>query len=206
SREFLGNTFMFSLLVIVIFNFTFTITNENSHLLASGILWIAFIFSGTIGLSRSFLVERENDCIYGLTLTPIDRTALYWGKFLGNLIMLTTIEAMIIPLFIVLYNLNVMEHFILMPLILILGNIGFMAVGTLVSALSVNLKAREILMPVLLLPLLIPLVIWAAGATSALIGINNMEKYYSYLNFVVAFDVIFFVASSMLFEYIMDES
>ncbi len=205
SREFLGNTFMFALLVIVIFNFAFKLTPENSPELASGILWIAFLFSGTLGISRSFQVEKENECIQGLTLTPVDRTAIYWAKFLGNLLFLIVIQVLIIPIFIVLYNLNVMEHFGLMTIILFLGDFGFMALGTLIAAISVNLKAKELLLPVLLLPLLVPLIIFAAGATSALIDSGNMDDYYSRLKLIIAFDVVFFTVSSLLFEYIVDE-
>ncbi|MEE8483865.1 MAG: heme exporter protein CcmB [Nitrospinota bacterium] len=205
SREFIANTFMFALLVIVIFNFTFPINPHNAPELASGILWIAFIFAGTLGLSRSFLVERENDCINGLALSPVDRTAIYWGKFLGNLIFLCVIEAAIIPIFIVLYNINVMEHFVWQALAFLLGNIGFITLGTLLSAMSVNLRAREILLPVLLLPLVIPLIIFASEATSILIQDGDMAKYFSRIKLIAAFDVIFFVVSSMLFEYIVDE-
>jgi heme exporter protein B len=205
SREFLGTTFMFALLVIVIFNFAFRLTPLNTPELSAGILWIAFLFAGTLGLGRSFLVEAENDCIHGLTLSPMDRTALFWAKCVGNLAFILTIQAVIIPVYIVLYNINVMEFFFRQCLVFVLGDIGFMTLGTLVSALSVNLRAREILLPVLLLPLLIPLIIFAASASAALIDGPNMDLYESRIKFIAAFDVIFFVASSLVFDYIVDE-
>lgn len=205
SREFFGNTFMFALLVILIFNFAFRLTPFNTRELASGILWIAFLFSGTLGLGRSFQVEKENECIRGLALTPVDRMAIYWAKFAGNLLFLLAIQALIIPIFIVLYNLNVMEHFGEMFMVLLLGDIGFMALGTLIAAISVNLRARELLLPVLLLPLLVPLIIFAAGATSALIDTGNIEAFYIRIKLIAAFDAIFFVVSSLMFEYIVDE-
>lgn len=206
SREFLGHTFMFALLVIVIFNFAFKITTQNAPELASGILWIAFLFAGTLGLGRSFLIEKDNDCIQGLALTPVDRTAIYIAKFLGNLLFLAVIQAIVIPVFIVLYNLNVMEHFALQTLAFLLGDIGFMTLGTLIAAMSVNLKAREILLPVLLLPLLVPLLIFAASATAALTGgAPDLALYWGRIKLLAAFDVIFFVVSSLVFEYIMDE-
>lgn len=205
SREFLGTTFMFALLVIVIFNFAFRLTPLNTPELSAGILWIAFLFAGTLGLGRSFLVEAENDCIHGLTLSPMDRTALFWAKCMGNLAFILIIQAIIIPVYIVLYNINVMEFFFRQCLVFVLGDIGFMTLGTLVSALSVNLRAREILLPVLLLPLLIPLIIFAASASAALIDGPNMDLYESRIKFIAAFDVIFFVASSLVFDYIVDE-
>ena len=206
SREFLGNTFMFALLVIIIFNFAFKLTPVNTPELASGILWIAFLFSGTLGLGRSFQVEKENECIQGLALTPVDRTAIYWAKTAGNMIFLAAIQIIIIPVFIILYNHNVMEHPLEMIAVILLGDFGFMALGTIVAAMSVNLKARELLLPVLLLPLLIPLIIFAASATSALIHTGNLDLFYSRAKLMAAFDILFFVVSSLVFEYIVDES
>ncbi|MFQ5432398.1 MAG: heme exporter protein CcmB [Nitrospinota bacterium] len=205
SREFLSTTFMFALLVIVIFNFAFSLTSENKPALSAGILWIAFLFAGTLGLGRSFQVEVENDCIHGLTLAPVDRTALYWAKCMGNLAFLAAVQAVIIPVYIVLYNINVMEFFFRQSAVFLLGDIGFIALGTLVSAIAVNLRARELLLPVLLLPLLIPLIIFAASASSALINGPDMALFESRIKFVAAFDVIFFVASSLVFDYIVDE-
>lgn len=206
SRAFLGNTFMFAILVIIIFNFAFELNPGNTPGLASGILWIAFLFSGTLGLGRSFQVERENDCIHGLSLSPVDRMSIYWGKTAGNILFLVMIQVVVIPVFIILYNINVMAHFLPMVAVILLADIGFMAVGTLLSAMSVNLKARELLLPVLLLPILVPLLIFAAGATNALVDTGDMEIYYSRTKLIAAFDVIFFVVSSMVFEYIVDES
>ncbi|MBI3582126.1 MAG: heme exporter protein CcmB [Nitrospinae bacterium] len=205
SREFLGNTFMFALLVIVIFNFAFKINAQNAPQLASGILWIAFLFAGTLGVGRSFQAEKENDCIQALALSPVDRSAVFLAKLAGNLIFLALVQAMVLPAFVVLYNLNVMENFPMQALVFLLGDVGFMTLGTLVAALSANLKAREILLPVLLLPLLTPLLIFAAAATSALIGGDDPAVYLSRIKFLAAFDLIFFVVSTLVFEYIMDE-
>jgi heme exporter protein B len=205
SREFLGNTFMFALLVIVIFNFAFKINAQNAPLLASGILWIAFLFAGTLGLGRSFQAEKENDCIQALALSPVDRSAVFLAKLAGNLIFLVLVQAMVLPAFVVLYNLNVMENFPMQALVFLLGDVGFMTLGTLVAALSANIKAREILLPVLLLPLLTPLLIFAAAATSSLIGGDDPSVYLSRIKFLAAFDLIFFVVSTLVFEYIMDE-
>lgn len=205
SREFLGHTFMFALLVIVIFNFAFRITAQNAPELSAGILWIAFLFAGTLGLGRSFLVEKENDCIQGLALSPVDRTAIFIAKFLANLLFLVIIQAMTLPAFIVLYNLNVMENFLAQSAVFLLGDVGFMTLGTLIAAMSVNLKAREILLPVLLLPLLVPLLIFAASATAALLTGADPAVYLTRMKFMAAFDVIFFVVSALVFEYIMDE-
>jgi heme exporter protein B len=205
TREFFGHTSVFALLVIVIFNFAFRINTQNGPLLASGILWISFLFAGPLGLGRSFEVEKENDCVQGLALSPVNRTAVFMAKFLGNLVFLLMMQAMIIPAFIVLYNLNVMENFLMQTLVFLLGDVGFMALGTLVAAMSANLKAREILLPVLLLPLLTPLLIFAAGATSSILTGDDPSAYLSRIRFLGAFDLIFFVVSALVFEYIMDE-
>ncbi|MBI3794251.1 MAG: heme exporter protein CcmB [Nitrospinae bacterium] len=205
TREFLGHTFMFALLVIVIFNFAFKINPQNAPGFASGILWISFLFAGTLGLGRSFLVEKENDCIQGLALSPVDRTAIFLAKFAGNLIFLLIIQVIVVPAFIVLYNVNVMENFFMQCLVFLLGDVGFMTLGTLIAAMSVNLKAREILLPVLLLPLLTPLLIFAASATASLVGGDDPSAYLGRIRLLAAFDVIFFVVSLLVFEYIMDE-
>jgi heme exporter protein B len=135
----------------------------------------------------------------------VDRTSIFIAKFLGNLLFLALIQVIVIPVFIVLYNLNVMENFFMQSLVFLLGDIGFMTLGTLIAAMSVNMKAREILLPVLLLPLLVPLLIFAAAATSALIAGDDPSVYLSRIKMLAAFDLIFFVVSSLVFEYIMDE-
>jgi heme exporter protein B len=154
SKEALSTLLIFALMIVVVFNFAFELRVENVRQIAPGVLWVAFTFAGILALNRSFVVEREEGCIEGLRLTPVDRGAIYLGKFLGNTLFLLVTEACILPIFAVLFDVSVLNP--VLWLIMVLGTVGFVAVGTLFAAMAVNTRAREAMLPLLLFPIAQP--------------------------------------------------
>ncbi|MBI5748561.1 MAG: heme exporter protein CcmB [Nitrospinae bacterium] len=205
TKEIFSSMFIFSLLVLVIFNFSIDLLEVNPLDIAQGVLWIAFTFSGILGLNRSFLFEKENDCLQGLMLTPIDRSAIYLGKMLGNLIFMLIMEAIAVPIFVVLFNIGIYDKIISLAIVIFLGTLGFVTVGTLFSAMSVNIKAREVMLPILLFPIVVPVIIASVKSTGAILTGKPFDDIISWLKLIAVFDVVFLVVSFLSFEYIIEE-
>jgi len=203
TKEMLSSMFVFSLLVIVIFSFAFELRVENVREVAPGVLWVTFIFAGMLGLSRSFVLEKDKGCLEGLLLCPVDRSAIYFGKMLGNVIFMTTVEAMILPIFSVLFNISLFQPILL--LIVVLGTLGFAGVGTLFSAMAVHTRAREVMLPVLLFPVVVPAMIAAVKATGGILDGQPVSEIAHWLRLLVVFDVVFFAISFMTFDYVVEE-
>jgi heme exporter protein B len=202
TREMLSSMLVFALLVIVIFNFSFELRVDNVAQVAPGILWVTFAFASTLELTRSLAMEMENDCLDGLFLAPMDRGVIYLGKMLGNLIFITAVEALVLPIFSILFNINLIR----LPLLLtiFLGTVGFAAVGTLLSAIAVNSRAREVMLPVLLFPIILPVVIAAAKVTAGILDGVPLVELAQWLRFLVAFDIIFLVVSYLTFDFVVE--
>lgn len=203
SKETLSTLLVFALMVVVVFNFAFELRVENVHQIAPGVLWVAFTFSGVLALNRSFVLEREEDCIEGLRLTPVDRGVIYVGKFLGNTLFMLAAEACILPLFAVLFDVSVLNP--ALWLIVVLGTVGFAAVGTLFAAMAVNTRAREAMLPLLLFPIAVPVLIAATKATGQALDGQALSEIYSWLRLLVAFDLIFTILAWLGFEYVLEE-
>ena len=201
TKEMFSSMLVFSLLVIVIFNFSFDLRVENIAQVAPGVLWVTFAFASTLELNRSLALEMENDCLDGLLLAPMDRSAIYFGKMLGNLIFICTIEALILPIFSVLFDLNLIRPSLLLTIFL--GTVGFAGVGTLLSAIAVNTRASEVMLPVLLFPIILPVVIAATKVTGGILDGIPLGDLAHWLRFLVAFDVIFLVVSYMTFDFVV---
>ena len=203
TREMLSSMFVFSLLVIVIFNFAFELRVEDVRKVAPGVLWVTFTFAGMLGLSRSFVLEKDKGCLEGLLLCPVDRSAIYFGKMLGNVIFMTTVEAMILPIFSVLFNVSLFQPVLL--LIVVLGTLGFAGVGTLFSAMAVHTRAREVMLPVLLFPVVVPAMIAAVKATGGILDGQPFSEIAHWVRLLAVFDVVFFAISFMTFDYVVEE-
>jgi heme exporter protein B len=204
TREMLSSMFVFSLIVILIFNFAFDLRAENQKTLAPGVLWVAIAFAGMLGLSRSFIMEKDRGSLEGLLLTPVDRSAIYLGKMLGNVLFITVVEIMILPIFMVLFNLPADVLPALLG-VMILGTIGFAGVGTLFSAIAVHTRAREVLLPILLFPVVIPVLLAAVKLTAAILDGVPFAEVRNWFSLLVAFDLIFLALSFILFDYVMEE-
>jgi heme exporter protein B len=202
SREMLSSMFIFSLIVILIFSFSFDLAVERAVTVVPGVLWVAITFAGMLGLARSFVLERDQGCLDGLLLCPVDRSILYLGKMLGNLIFISITEVIIVPLCFALFNLPF--HVLLLPVI-VLGTIGFSAVGTLVSAMTVHARAREVMLPILLFPIVMPALIAAVKLTGGVLEGQSWAQMQNWLQLLIGFDIVYFVLSYLAFEYIVEE-
>src|SRR5688500_16480646 len=168
SFELVSSMLVFSLLVILIFNFALELDIKTRQTVTAGVLWSTFAFAGTLGLNRSMSIEKDRGCLDGLLLAPVDRSAIYFGKFISNLAFMLLVEAVVLPVYSVLYNINLFRPGLL--IIILLGSIGYAAVGTLLSAMSVQTRTRDILLPILLFPVVIPLLIAAVQASNGILN------------------------------------
>jgi heme exporter protein B len=207
TKQMLNSMVVFSLLVIVIFNYSFTniLFNVKIFDIAPGILWISFTFAGMLGLSRAFASEKEEGCLDGLRLCPVDPSVIYLGKVSSNLVIMFIIEAIIIPLFMVLFNFRDIKGLAGLIVIVLLGTLGFMLVGTLFSALTVNMRTREILLPVILFPIIIPLIVSAVSATQKVLTTGDLWDATNEVRVLVVYNVAFFIAAQLLFEYVIED-
>ncbi|MDM8519709.1 heme exporter protein CcmB [Anaerolineales bacterium HSG6] len=204
TKEMVSAMFVFSLLIIFIFNFTFDLRAANVQTLAPGVLWVAITFAGMLGLSRSFVLEHDKGVLEGLLLAPVDRSAIYFGKMIGNIIFISVVAIVVLPVFMIVFN-QPFTHFPWLGGIVVLGVIGLSGVGTLFSAMAVHTRAREVLLPIMLFPVIIPLILAAVRLTAAVLDGLLFADVSHWLTLLVAFDVIFIAMSYMLFEYVVEE-
>jgi heme exporter protein B len=205
TRELFVSMFIFAVLVILIFIFSVDLSIINSNQVGPGVLWVAILFSGTIGLNRSFMLEKENQCIQGLMLAPIDRSAIYFGKMISNLVFLLIMEAFILPIFMVFFNVDLISHIFPLLFVILIGTIGFSALGTLLSSLSANLKTRDIMLPILLYPLMVPIAIASVKMTGQVLMGEELSSVMKWIGLTLCFDIIFIGASIMTIDHILEE-
>ena len=205
TKEMLSSMLIFCLLVIVIFNIAFDPGSEYLEEMIPGILWVTFTFAGTLGLNRSMIAEQENGCLQGLLLSPIDHSAIYVGKLVGNILFILLVEIITLPLVAVLYNVSLLPVLGKLVLIIGLSTLGFSAVGTLLAAMAVNTKTREILLPILLFPIVVPVIIAAVKSTARTLQGETWGQIALWLKLLISFDIIFLVVCFLTFEYVVGE-
>lgn len=203
TKEIISSVLVFTLLVIIIFNFAFSADPDTSRLVAPGILWATFAFAGVLGLNRSFIPEKEEGCLEGLMMCPVNREVIYWGKMLSSLLFMLVIEAIALPIFALLFNVPVISW----PLITVtfLATVGFVSVGSLFSALAVNTRARELVLPILFLPIVVPVVISAVKVSEMALSGRPWASLLPWLGIIMAFDAIFLVVSYIIFSFVIEE-
>lgn len=203
SREMMSAMLVFALLVVIIFNFALELDVRTRENATAGVLWVTFAFAGTLGLNRSIAMEKDRGCLDGLLLAPIDRSALYFGKVMSNLLFMLAVEAVIFPLYSVLYNVNLFVPGLL--LVVFLGSWGYVAVGTLLAAMTVQTRTRDVLLPILLFPVVLPVLVPALKASDAYLQGLEMPAIMPWLNLLIVYDVIFTALAFMGFDYIVEE-
>lgn len=192
---------LFSALVMIVFYFAFDLRVENRAPVAPGALWIAFVFASVLGLGRTFAAEQEHGVMDRLLLCPVDRQVIFLAKLIGNLIFLAVVEAIAVPLFAAIYNLPILSGGLLV--IVVLGTVGIATMCTIFAAVASATRAREVILPLLVFPLLIPVVIGAVRATqSLLIPVVNDPPWPGLL---AAFDVIFVTLSALFFQFVVED-
>jgi heme exporter protein B len=190
-------------LSVLIFQFAFDLRADNVRLVLPGVLWIAITFAGVLGLNRSFILEQDRGSLEGLLLAPMDRSAIYFGKLIGNLLFIFIVELLLLPLMTVLFNVWLLSPALL--LVVALGTIGYAAVGTLFAALSINTRAREVMLPILLFPVMVPVFVAGVQAVSRLLDGETLADIFRWVQLLVAYDAIFIAAAMLLFEYVVEE-
>ena len=203
SRELFSAMLVFSLLMILIFNFALELDVKTRQSVPAGVLWATFAFAGTLGLNRSMSIEKDRGCMDGLLLAPVDRSAIYFGKVISNLAFMLIVELIVLPVYSVLYNINLFIPGLL--LVILLGSIGYVAVGTLLAAMSVQTRTRDILLPILLFPIIIPVLLAAVKASSGFLNGADMTEILPPLNLLIFYDIVFTAVAFMVFDSVVEE-
>jgi heme exporter protein B len=202
TRESVSGLVALGVLLLVVLTVTFDPAPEAARALAPSVLWATFVFTGLLGVQRGFLLEREQDCLSGLLLAPIDPAAIFVGKLGANLVLLGIMQAIVVPLVALLLRVDLTPSLGSLVVVLTLGNVGFAAGATLLGAIAARTRAREVLLPLLLLPLVLPVLIAGVKATQAVLE-GGMARASDALGVLGAFDVIFTVAGVLLFTYVV---
>jgi heme exporter protein B len=204
SRELLSATIIFALVVVVLFSFAFDPTAAESRRYGPGLLWIAFLFAGSLMLNPSFSREQINETLDALRMAPISPFAIVLGKMLANFIFMSVAELILVPVFAVLYNISLAGIVWRLVLVLMLGTIGLTVTGTVFSAVSAHARMRELLLPLLLLPILTPLLIASVESTASLFQeLPALDR--TWVAFLAGFDIVFLTASWLLCDYLLEE-
>ncbi|SJZ93148.1 heme exporter protein CcmB [Selenihalanaerobacter shriftii] len=204
TKEMLSAMLIFAFLVIVIFSFAFDPTDKDLQQVFPGIIWVAFIFSGILGLNRSFVSEKKNNSIQGLMLCPADRSVIYFGKVITNLILMLIVEFISLPIFIILFDYRFSGSILKLVLVILLGTFGFVSIGTFLAALTANTRTSEVLLPIILFPVVVPLIIGAVESTEAIFIGKGISEILPWLKILGIYDLIFITVPFMLFEFLLE--
>jgi len=196
---------VFAILVLSILYFARDPTAVSSMDIAPGALWVTFTFAAMVGLNRAFLLERENQAIDGMLLTPVPRTAIFVGKMTGNLLFVGFVELISVPLFVLFYNVSLAGRLPQLLAVTAMATLAFVAVGTLLSAMAVRTRFAELMLPILLLPFLIPPVVGAVQLTSRILAARPASELMGWFKLLAAFDIVFCVLAILLYEATLDE-
>ncbi len=202
TRQVLSATCVFALLMVVIFSFGFDLRVDSLNAVAPGALWVTFVFAGVLQLNHAMAAEVEDGRLQGLLLAPMERSTIYFAKFAGNLVFMLVVETLLLPIFTAVFNLGLLQPLLL--LVVVLGTVGIAAAGTLLSTVAVNTRAREVLLPVLLFPVLLPVVISAVKATAGVLDGLPWADLSIWLSYLAGFDVIFLAVCYLTFDYVVE--
>lgn len=203
NRELISGMLMFALLMILIFNFALELESHTSAGLSAGVLWVTLIYSGAIGINRSILSERENNCLDGLLLAPTDRSAIFFGKAVGIWVVMLAASAVLLPVYSLLYSVFLLKDGFF--LVIILGTAGYALAGTLLAGMSAQSRARDSLLPLLLLPVTFPLILASVKASTGLLQGFALADVQTWISLLVVYDILFIVLGLLLFERIVEE-
>ena len=203
SRELLGAMLVFALLVILIFNFALELDVRTRGTVTAGVLWVTFAFAGTIGLHRSMAVEKDRGCLDGLLLAPVDRSAIYFGKAAANLAFMIIVEAIVLPTYSLLYNVDLLNLGLIG--VILLGSLGYVGVGTLLASMAVQARTRDVLLPILLFPVVLPVLVAAVKASEGFLQGFQAAEIMPWVNLLIVYDIVFLALAWMVFDYVVEE-
>ena len=205
TKEMFSAMFVFAVLVIVVFNFAFDlrVSGERVRQVAPGALWVAFAFAGILGLNRAFVAEKDRGCLEGLLLAPVDHTAIYFGKMISTALFMLIVEALMLPVFTAFFGVNLFD--LRLVFVIVLGTVGFASVGTILSAMTAQTRAREVLLPILLLPVAAPVLIAAVKATAGILDGLTMAEIALWWQLLLAFAFLYPAVAFMTFDFIVKD-
>ena len=203
TRDIVVSVLVFAFLVIVVFNFALNTSPTVIDELAPGILWVAFAFAGVLAMNRAFILEKDQGTLEGLLLTPTSRDAVYFGKMLGTFTFMVIVEVVLLPVFAVLFNFSAFSLGLILAILL--ATLGFATIGTLFSAIAVHTRSREIMLPVLFLPVIAPIIIAAVESSSSSIGGGSAIGIDRWLGLIAVFDAVFLVICPWVFGLVVEE-
>jgi heme exporter protein B len=203
-RDSVLTMFFFGTLLLFVFHFSFDLPPDKVAEMAPALLWLAFLFTGTLGLAQLFQAERENHCLDALLLSPLDRGALFLAKTSFNLILMLLVELVVMPLFWILFNLSAWNLLPQLFLVTLLGTIGFCVLGTIMSALTLRARARELLLPLVLFPLMIPVILATIRCMESVLKNGEFGDAVSWLRLLLGFDVIFLTLGVLIFDWVIE--
>lgn len=205
SKETFNSVIFFSLLVITIGSFALEPGSQASIEIASGILWISYVFSSIIILNHSFLIEKDENVIQGLIIIPNNKINIFLGKYLTNFVYILFIEIIILASFIILFNISLKKNILILLVYIVLVDVGFVGIGSLFASMLINSKVRELLLPILVFPIIIPLIIGAVKSTTFLLQETSYKYYFPYLMLIILFDLVYLISSIILSDYAIGE-
>lgn len=204
SRESLMTMFFFGILLLFVFNFAFDLTPDVIVRMTPALLWLAFLFTGTLGLAQLFQAERSNHCLDALLISPLDRGALFLAKTCFNLVLMVAVEIVVMPLFWILFNMSGWHLLPLLFLVSVLGTVGFCVLGTMLSAITLRARARELLLPLILFPLMVPVILATIRCMENIMTTGGIGSAVPWLRLLLGFDVIFVTVGILIFDWIID--
>jgi heme exporter protein B len=205
TKDSLNAMLFFGIVVLVIFNFALAPASDSVRETVPGVLWVAFVFSGTLGLNRMFASEKENSCLQGLLMVPMDRGIIYLGKMLAAAVFMFIAEAVIFVFSLVFFNLTVWSEIPWLILVFLVGTLGFTAVGTILSAIAVNTRMREVLLPLILFPVVLPILVNAVEATGIILRDADYGALKLPLTIMSAFTIVFGTLAYLLFDFVLED-
>ena len=204
AKEIFSTMMAFSVLAVVIFGLAFDLRVPRAEMVVPGVYWVILLFSGVMGLNRSFGAEADRGSLAALLLAPVDRSAIYFGKLLASLVFMLVTQLLILPVILVMFDVNLMQPWIVVAALL--GTLGYVAVGTLFAALTANTRARETMLPVLLLPVMVPIFMAGVALTSAVVDGKTFDDFRHWVGILVAYDLIFMTVAFLVFNLIWEDS
>jgi heme exporter protein B len=205
TKDSINAMLFFGVVVLVVFNFALESARDAIREAVPGVLWVSFVFSGTLGLNRMFAAEKENSCLQGLLMVPIDRGILYLGKTLAATVFMLLAEVVIFTFSLLFFNLTVWAEIPYLMLVFFIGTLGFTAVGTLLSAISVNTRMREVLLPLILFPVILPILVSAVEATRIILVTAEYGALKLPLTIMSTFTIIFGTLAYLLFDFVLED-
>ncbi len=204
AKESFSTMASFGLLAVIIFGMAFDLRVPNAEMVAPGVIWVVILYTGVLGLNRTFGAEIDRGSLAALLLAPVDRSAIYFGKVLAHLVFLLATELVILPVAFVVFDVNVFQPWILVGVLL--GTIGYVSVGTLFGALTASTRARESMLPILLLPVMVPVFVAGVGLTANVLDGRELADFQRWLVILGVYDLVFVTIAFLVFDLIWEEA